>query len=98
MMFAAYQNCGGISSGARNTKAPSHNVVRGGLFVWIDSSRGDLTGQPRLGVLLLVRLPAGKHRGILSRLRRPLRLTSLLSLILVDLLSFGVHTWNTPFS
>ncbi len=56
-----------------------------------------LTGQPGLGVLLVMGLPAGKHVGILTLLRRPLRLTDLLSLILLVLLSFGVHTWNTPF-
>jgi hypothetical protein len=42
--------------------------------------------------------PAGKHLEILTPLRWPLRLMRLLSLVLLVLLSFGVHTWNTPFS
>ena len=65
-----------------------------------DNSNGlDLTSHPRLGVLLfvVVMLAAGKHMEVLTLLRRSLRLTDLLSLILLVLLSFSVHTWNTPF-
>jgi hypothetical protein len=43
--------------------------------------------------------PVGKHRAILTLLRRPLHLTRLLSLVLLVLLSVvSVHTWNTPFT
>jgi hypothetical protein len=39
-----------------------------------------------------------KHVGIPTLLLRLLLLSGLLSLVLLVLLSFGVHTWNTPFS
>jgi hypothetical protein len=56
----------------------------------------NLTGQPRLGEFLIVILPVlVKRVGILTLLPRP---QFLLALILLVLLSFGVHTWNTPFS
>jgi hypothetical protein len=53
-----------------------------------------LTGQPHLGVLVLVLL----NTGILTLLLRPLLLSGPLPLLLSILFILGVHTWNTPFS
>ena len=72
----------------------------GAFLVWIFDTGETLAGHPRLGVLLFVAvvLPVGEHSGILTPLLGPLHLTSLLSLVLLVLLRFSVHTWNTPFT
>jgi len=58
----------------------------------------NLPGQPRLRVLVVLMLPVVvKDFWILALLLRHLLLSRLVSLILLVLLIFGVHTWNTPF-
>jgi len=56
-----------------------------------------LTGHPCLGVLLLMLLTlqvAVKHLALLPQPLLALRLSPVI--LLLVLLTFGVHTWNTP--
>jgi len=67
-------------------------LPRGGSFYGQNAWKMKLTAQPGLGALVIL-----VHVGLLPLLLRHLLLSGALSLILLLLFVFGVHTWNTPF-